>query len=69
MAATAAMHAGAAALETQQQQGAVEAPVVVCALYKFTRLPEYEAFKPPLLALMEKVNITTHEISLVSAAP
>lgn len=35
----------------------MNASITVCALYHFVRLPDFEAIKPPLLALMEERQI------------
>lgn len=52
-------HAAAVAGDAPAPPPPRAAAVVVCALYKFTRLPQFEALKPPLLATMEQVRTAT----------
>jgi UPF0176 protein len=43
-------------MSTSVQSGALPAPIVVCAMYKFVTLTEFEALREPLLAAMKIFN-------------
>lgn len=45
-------------MSTDQHSGSIPAPVIVCALYKFTVLEEFESLREPLLATMKSHRIT-----------